>query len=165
MSIDLSIVRKAGPEDAADVMGLCRLLADENAQFVMSEIKVAHKLMAALAPQLVQPGYIPMPAICGVIGEPGGLKASIFLEVGCLWYTDELGLHELWNFVHPDHRRSDHAKTLIEFAKACQQAIGLPLSIGVISNSRTEAKVRLYRRRLGEPAGAFFTYKANGKAM
>lgn len=161
MSIDLSIVRKAGPADAADVMELCRLLAAENAQFLMSEIKVANKLAQALF--LPPPGYVVLPAICGVIGEPGALQASIFLEVGSLWYTDELGLHELWNFVHPDHRRSDHAKILIEFAKACQQAIGLPLSIGVVSNERTEAKIRLYQRRLGKPAGAFFSYGGNGK--
>jgi len=154
--IDISIVRKATAGDIGDVMQLCYMLAEENAAFPMCEQKVLMKLAQALFPAPL--GVPVLPAICGVIGQPGKLEASIFLEVGSLWYTEDLWLHELWNFVHPDHRRSDHAKTLIEFAKSVQAAVGLPLSIGVISNDRTEAKVRLYQRRLGKPAGAFFTY-------
>ena len=32
--------------------------------------------------------------------------------------------------------------------------------IGVLSNHRTEAKVRLYERQFGKPSGAFFLYNA-----
>jgi hypothetical protein len=34
----------------------------------------------------------------------------------------------------------------------------MPLMIGVMSNSRTDAKVKLYERQFGNPAGSFFLY-------
>jgi hypothetical protein len=44
--------------------------------------------------------------------------------------------------------------------------MGMPLLIGVLSNSRTEAKIRLYKRHFGEPAGAYFLYNARtGEAV
>ena len=36
----------------------------------------------------------------------------------------------------------------------------IPLLIGVLSNKRTEGKIRLYERQLGKPSGAFFLYGA-----
>jgi hypothetical protein len=37
----------------------------------------------------------------------------------------------------------------------------MPLLIGVLSNHRTEAKVRLYERQFGKPTGAFFLYNGS----
>lgn len=146
-------VRIATRADESDVLELCRLLELENAVFPLSEKKVLEKLRQAFDRKL---------AICGVIGEPKNLRGSIYLEIGAPWYSDRFGLFELWNFVHPDHRKSDYAKMLIDFAKRCSDTIDhLPLQIGIFSNERTEAKVRLYRRRLGEPAGAFFIYNGS----
>jgi len=146
---DTFVVRTATRDDEKDILKLCELLAEENAVFPMSEAKVRQKLNQAFDKQL---------AMCGVIGPRGSLRGSIFLEVGTLWYTDTFGLHELWNFVHPDHRHSNYAHMLIDFAKECSTKLKLPLHIGVFSNKRTNAKVRLYKRRLGKPAGAFFLY-------
>lgn len=145
-------VRLADARDEEGVLMLCRELANENAVFPISETKVREKLWRAFNRQL---------AICGVIGDVGDLKACIFLEIDCPWYSDKFGLSELWNFVHPDHRRSDYAKILIDFAKKCAVDLNLPLQIGIFSNERTEAKVRLYARRLGKPAGAFFLYNGH----
>ena len=39
--------------------------------------------------------------------------------------------------------------------------LGIPLIIGVLSNQRTEAKIRLYERQFGAPAGAFFLYNVH----
>ena len=74
------------------------------------------------------------------------------------WYSSDWMLVELFNFVHPAHRRSTHAKSLIGHAKGYADQLGIPLVIGIISNHRTEAKVRLYRRMLPK-AGEFFTYR------
>jgi len=96
-------------------------------------------------------GYI------GVIGEPGNLKGMIGLLLDQPWYSRDFQLVEIFNFVHPDHRRSTYAKQMIEHAKSYADKLDLPLLIGVISNHRTEAKVRLYRRQLPK-AGEFFLY-------
>ena len=157
--MDLSIVRRANIEDGPGIMKLCAMQAEEMAPFKISVNKVAFKIARAIAPLEGQ-----NPTVCGVIGKPNALEGSIYLEVDMPWYSEEFALCELWNFVHPDHRKSHHAQTLIEFAKACGRGLGLPLSIGIFSNERTEAKVRLYQRRLGKPVGAFFYYYTNGAA-
>jgi hypothetical protein len=41
-----------------------------------------------------------------------------------------------------------------------QWPCGIPLAIGVMSNTRTEAKIRLYERVFGAPAGVYFLYNA-----
>jgi GNAT superfamily N-acetyltransferase len=96
--------------------------------------------------------------IIGVIGEPKNIKAMICLLITRFWYTKENHLEELFNYVRPDARESDHAKTLIAFAKECAEKIGIPLVIGVLTNKQMAPKVRLYRRILGTPAGAFFVH-------
>lgn len=78
------------------------------------------------------------------------------MQLGSVWYSDQTVLEELSSFVLPEFRRSNNAKDLIDFAKGCAKQIGVPLIIGIVSNHRTQAKVELYRRRLGAPAGAFF---------
>jgi GNAT superfamily N-acetyltransferase len=77
------------------------------------------------------------------------------------WYTEDFHLEELYNFVHPDYRKSDNAKALIDFAKNTAEKINVPLMIGIISNHRTEQKIRLYQRRLGKPSGGYWLYNAN----
>ena len=49
----------------------------------------------------------------------------------------------------------------MKFAQRCSDEIKVPLVIGVLTNNRMEGKVRLYRRQMGVPAGAFFVYGAN----
>jgi hypothetical protein len=63
-------------------------------------------------------------------------------------------------FVHPDYRaaKGGRARKLVEFAKKVSEKLEMPLMIGVLSNSRTDAKTRLYERQFGNPAGAFFLY-------
>lgn len=103
--------------------------------------------------------------ILGVIGEPGDIKAMIFLLISRFWYSKSHHLEELFNFVRPDVRKSkeNYAPRLIEFAKKCGEEIGIPLTIGILTNQRMEGKVRLYRRSLGVPAGAWFVHMPPGK--
>jgi GNAT superfamily N-acetyltransferase len=103
--------------------------------------------------------------IIGVIGAEGDIEAAIGLLLTNFWYTDETHIEEYFLFVRPDRRRSNHAKTLIEFARRCAEAIKIPLVIGVLSHQRMESKVRLYRRQLGPPSGAFFVVNSAWNAI
>ena len=99
--------------------------------------------------------------IIGVIDGGSGIEAMIYLLLTRFWYTSASHLEECFNFVRPDCRKSDHARTLISFAQKCSDEINIPLLIGVLTNNRMEEKVRLYRRALGIPVGAFFVYAPN----
>ncbi len=99
--------------------------------------------------------------IFGAIGPIGDPEAITILMVGQFWYSDYPHLEEVAVYVKPEFRRSTRAKSLVEFAKKCACELHVPLLIGIVSNKQTEAKVRLYRRQLGEPAGAYFIY--NGR--
>lgn len=101
--------------------------------------------------------------ILGVIGEPGNIKAMIYLMLSRYWYSTHMHLEELFNFVRPDVRKDKqhYAQRMIDFAKECAVEIGIPLTIGVLTNQRMEGKVRLYQRSLGVPAGAWFVWNAS----
>lgn len=141
-------VRTATEADEEAIMRLCRLLHEENGQFAMSDDKVRDALRQGLERR---------GGIVGVIDGADGIEAVIFMIIGQLWYSEDWMLEEMFNFVHPDHRRSTHAKRLIEYAKECATRLGIPLMIGVLSNHRTEAKVKLYERHLPK-SGAYFIY-------
>lgn len=140
-------VRLATHDDEDELVAQCRRLHEENGLMEMSERKVRDMLRRS---------FDRMGGIIGVIGKPGEIEASIALSIGQIWYSDEWFLEELFNHVLPEYRRSTNARDLIVFAKNCADEIGLPLLIGVLSNDRTAAKVRLYERQLGTPSGAFF---------
>lgn len=148
---DMPQVRVAMPDDEDELMELCRELHTENALFPMSERKVRDTLWVAFAKR---------GGIIGVIGEPGKIQGLIYLLIASQWYTDEWHLEELLNYVRPAYRKSNNAKALISFAQDCAVKLNLPLTIGVISNTRTEAKVELYKRRFGKTAGAFFVFNS-----
>lgn len=97
-------------------------------------------------------------AWCAVVGDHGRIEGSVFLILGTLWYNPHwYQLEELWNYVLPDYRRSTNAKELLRFTKWLSGTVGLPLMIGVLNTVRTEAKLRLYQRELGQPStGAYF---------
>jgi len=146
-------VRVAGPEDFQGIMELARLLNKENSVFPMNEEKVAE----AVIPSLWRDG-----GIMGVIGKPEKIEGLVLLRIHSQWYSDGEFLEEMCVYVHPDYRsvKGGRARKLIEFAKKVSEELKLPLMIGVLSNSRTDAKVKLYERQFGEPAGSFFLYGA-----
>lgn len=143
-----SIVRLASAADEAGIFQLCKLLHKENGLFPMDD---------DLVEETIRNGIDQNGGVIGVIGPSGALEGIIYLSISHFWYSRKPHLEELFNFVHPDFRRSEHAKALIDFAKSCTSG-NIRLVIGVVSNERTVAKVRLYERRLGKPAGAFFVY-------
>jgi GNAT superfamily N-acetyltransferase len=151
-----TIVRIATKDDEPEVLRLLESLYDENALMPVSWDKVK----AILAKAWNKQG-----GLIGVIGaetpSESGVKqiyAMIMLTFGKFWYSDTDHLEELFCYVHPEHRRSDYAKTLIAQAKRWSEQIGVPLFMGIVTNRLMTEKVKLYRRYLGDPVGAFFIH-------
>lgn len=151
---ELPEVRIATKADEDEVMALCRRLHSENGLFTLNEQKVRVTIRKC---------YEAKGNIVGVIGEPGHIEASTCLSISDTHYTDDWHLVELWNYVSPEHRKSRNAEALIEFAKGCSDRMKIPLFTGIITESSLAGKVRLYRRRLGNPTGAFFVHNAKFK--
>lgn len=143
----------ATPADEPALMDMCRRLHAENGMFALDEDMVRAMLWRAFDKQ---------GAIIGVIrGDTVPIEGVLYMLISRFWYSRQEHLEELFNFVHPDRRNPPgRAKALIGFAKECADRLAIPLVIGVVSNERTEAKVKLYQRQLGRPAGAFFLYPA-----
>lgn len=147
-------VRVGTPDDIDDMMALAMAAVADNGFMEASPEKLLH----AIYPALCQDH-----GIVGVIDEPDGtIQSAVLLHVTEHFYSNGACLEERSLFVHPDYRnaKGGRAARLTEFAKQAADVLGLPLLIGVLSNERTEAKVRLYRRIFGEPSGAFFLYNA-----
>lgn len=150
-----SVVRLATEADQDQLMHLGRLLHEENGLFPMDD---------DLCLEIIQKALRHEGSIIGVIGPSDSLEGMICMEITNFWYSRKPHLVELFNFVHPDHRRSNHAKALLSFAKQCATD-DVKLLIGVFSNEKTQAKVRLYERQFGKPAGAFFVYPPQAAAQ
>lgn len=139
-------VRIATAADEAPLADLLRMMHRENGMSPLAEDLMMNALRR---------GLMRDQAIIGVIDEDNRLAASVGLFVGNWWYSYDKHLEDLWNFVHPDYRRKPMARPLIEFAKGCAQALEMPLLMGVLSDERTAAKVRLYERQLPRVGGLF----------
>ncbi|HVT27656.1 MAG TPA: hypothetical protein VHE81_06520 [Lacipirellulaceae bacterium] len=153
MSGDHTRVRVADSGDEEALMKLARFLHAENGLFELDEAAVRYAFRKAVAGPVEQ-----RHGVVGVIGDRDNIEGAIFLEPACLWYTTQPCFQELFSFVYPQFRSSSNSNDLIAFAKHVSDHFNLPLMIGVLSNYRTAAKVRLYRKALGEPAGAFFLH-------
>lgn len=151
---DTLVIRIATPEDVHDVMALALSACDENG-FVDPN---PEKLLAEIWPALNRDH-----GLVGLIGEPDGKpEGAVLLRIGTMWYSDHSVLEEKAIFIHPEFRsaKGGRARKLCEFSKQVADGLGIPLIIGVLSNHRTEAKVKLYERQFGKPSGAFFLYGA-----
>jgi hypothetical protein len=142
-------VRTAVPEDFPQIMDMGVRLYDENGAINVNWKKVQEVVIDGINGNM---------ATIGVIGSVGSIEGMIYLRISDLWYSGDTILEELFNYVLPQHRKSRNAHALVNFAKECSEKFQVPLLIGVISNKRTEEKVRLYKRILGPTQGAFFFY-------
>jgi hypothetical protein len=135
-------------------MDLAIASALESGVTAPNKMKMLHELWTALN---LQHGIV---GVIGDIGKP--LEAGILLRIEPMWYSDDDKMHlvERTVFVHPDFRsaKGGRAAKLCEFAKNTSDRLNMPLMIGVLSTQKTEAKVRLYRRKFGEPSGAYWIY-------
>lgn len=153
MSEDIG-VKVATPFDVHDMMDLALAACEENGFANPNPIKLLQEIWSALH---LKDGLV------GIIrGEGTVIEGAILLRIGTMWYSDDKILEEKAIFIHPDFRsaKGGRARRLCEFSKQTADRLGIPLIIGVLSNDRTEAKVRLYERQFGKPSGAFFLYGA-----
>lgn len=151
-------VRIADARDEEEVMELCRELHLENGLFPLNEDKVR---------AMLRRGFNREGGILGALGPPGSIEGLIFMLVSSFWYSDKPHLEELFMYVRPKFRqtkdlaqdqRYSRVTELIKFAKWCSETADFPLVIGVISDERTEGKVRMYQRHFDKPVGNFFYY-------
>lgn len=156
-----SIVRVARPEDHVEIWRLFLQGHKENGQFNLAPEKVDFFLQRALCPDMIPEWDTGPRGAIGVIGDVGALEALVFVTIGTYWYSNDRHLEEFLVFVDPECRRSNHARALVDWMKQQSDRTGLPLVTGIISNERTEAKVRLYQRMLPK-VGAFFLYGGKG---
>jgi hypothetical protein len=157
MSDDIK-VRLATPEDEDALLDLAIRAWHENGLMDVNPEKMRG---------MIRPALYLWQGLCGVIGERGKpIEGAVLLRVSQMWYSDNWMLEEKAVFVDPDFRKKverssqsvGHARRLVEFSKQVADSLNVPLIIGILSNTRTKSKVRMYERHFGEPAGAFFLY-------
>lgn len=147
-------VRIGTPEDVDAMMQLAMSACEENGFVDPNPQKLLSEIWH---------GLVLADGIVGIIGERGQeIEGAVLLRITDMWYSDSRVLEEKAIFIHPDYRsaKGGRARRLVEFSKRCADELGIPLLIGVLSNHRTEAKVRLYERQFGKASGAFFLYNA-----
>lgn len=147
-------VRAARAEDEEAIYNLLLLLHAENGLFSVDENK---------SRQMIRYGTEAKGGFIGVIEGPNGIEGCVVLILTTFWYTTDFHLEELCLFVHPDKRRTTHAKRLVEFAKWTSRRLTelsgmpVPLLIGILTTHKLEPKMRLYQRQVRQ-IGATFQY-------
>lgn len=147
-------LRIATPDDLPGIMELAREICQENGFLRANLALLASEFWPALHSDH---------GICAVIGKPTKpIEGLVLLRIGTMWYSEEIVLEEKVLCVGSKYRaaKGGRARALCEFSKKTSDSLGLPLLIGILSQGRQAAKVRLYTRQFGEPAGAFFLYRA-----
>jgi hypothetical protein len=148
-------VRESAPEDFDEIMRLALAAASENA-LSPPDINLVEKE--------VRTGIAREGGVIGVIGSPAGtrLEGMIILTISSMWYNLDPIIQDNSIFVDPEFRsaKGGRARKLAEWAKFISEKLGIPLAIGVMSNTRTEAKIRLFERVFGPPAGVYFLHNA-----
>jgi hypothetical protein len=148
-------VRVGTPADIHPMMDLALAACEENGLIRPNPIKLLNEIWSSLN---LHHGVV------GIVGEPGKpIEAAVLLRAESMWYSDDLILNERAVFVAEQFRaaRGGRARLLVEFAKTAADKLGIPLIIGIMSDQRTEGKVRLYERQMGKSSGAYWIY--NGK--
>lgn len=145
-------VETAVPADAPALLALLKLMHAETGMAPLDDLRVR---------QMIWRGVTQQEAVIGVIRGKGPrhIEGSIGLFTDRLWYSARDHLADFWNFVAEPHRKSTHAKNLIEFAKWAALTVDRPLVMSMMANERTAAKLRLYERQLPK-AGALFVFNA-----
>lgn len=159
-----SPVRLATMADYQECFRLFLQAHKENGmQFSFAPDKIDWILIRFLGQQIAEddPG---IRGIIGVIGPRGAIEAVCGVCLADLWYTHDKHLSDFLVFVDPEHRNTNHAKSMIRWMKEQADIIGVPYMSGVVTNERTEAKCRLFRREMPK-VGELFLYRGPGVTM
>lgn len=152
-----SNVRLATEADRIEVWRLFLQAHKENGSFELAPDKVDWMLDRFLNHDKIPADDLGPRGVIGVIGPVGSVEGLAILVLGGFWYTHKKHIEEYVVFVDPECRKSNHAKSLVDWMKKQSDESKLPLLSGIISNTRTEAKCRLYGRMMPK-VGEFFLY-------
>jgi len=149
----VSGVRLAEKKDEGEIFGLLVMLHAENGLFSMNRDKVINGIRYATERQ---------GGIIFVIDHGPRIVATLGMAIVSDWYSDDEYLLERWNYVHPDYRKSDYGRKLLEQCKWAhdwfkKEGALLPFMCGINSFHRVESKIRLYARHM-PCIGAYFMY-------
>jgi hypothetical protein len=149
-------IRLGTTEDVDDLMKIAAEACAENGFLRPNPLKLLQAVWAAVNLQ---------GSMVGIVGpeDSVAIEGVVLLCIGPQWYSDDPVVEERVVWVDPAFRsaKGGRARRLCRFSKQTADELGIPLIIGVLSNKRTQAKVRMYQREFGEPAGAFFLYGAH----
>lgn len=85
----------------------------------------------------------------------GRMAGSLGLSLDAPFFSEQEWLRDEWLFVHPECRRTPHARMLVRAAKLLARDMKKPLRMEVSGfGARIAGKVRLFERELGPPNGA-----------
>jgi hypothetical protein len=149
-------VRLATQADEDNIIDLLDIDLQENAAHIAT-------VDLGQVREIVQRGTRQQGGIVAVIDGPL-FPVAVVVLISQQWaFSKAFYIHKVFDFVHPDHRRSNHAATLIQFSKwvsdEWSRGFGytVPLMSSVVSTVRSKAKTRLYRRHMSQ-VGAVFIY-------
>lgn len=152
-------VRVARPKDENAVLDLLLLDLNDNAAHI-APVDEAKVMLA------IQVGTRDRGGFTAVIDGPDGKPVAAMLIHPCQWWWGNAWyFFEVANYVHKDHRKSNYANDLLDFARwvSDEQSRGfgyvVRLVCGVLGAWRVQAKVALYRRKFRQ-SGAAFVYPA-----
>jgi len=117
------------------------------------------RALAEIQQDVLRQGQATGRAVVGVVGQPGNIKGMIILGVQVEDVTGKCSLVERFIAVPEGQDTYGASDKLMRFAQWASTTLNLPLDIGVSSRKKPEAKIRLYRRRFGEPRKLFFFHK------
>lgn len=143
----MAMVREMHPEAA--------LQAADGKPLPLDEELARSMLHRAIVPNRNSEG---LPAWIGLAVGPEQVLGSVYLSLETTWYSPQPILVERWLFVRPQHRRSNIAATLIEFAKKSADAAKVTLIFGHMSSGREAVKQRFYRRHVGPQIGGYYAH-------
>src|SRR5215510_11312402 len=101
-------VRLATPVDEREIYLLALMMHAEMGYFRLSPEKVLNG---------IREGTEHRGGLIYVIEQDHRIVAMLGLIIATDWYSDDEYLLERWNFVHPQYRKSDYARRLLEQAK------------------------------------------------
>ena len=145
-------IRIGTPEDLDEIMRIALDACEENAFLPPNPQRLLMDIWPALNRDK---------GLIGIISQPNGpAEGVILLRVGNLWYSDVMTIEEKAVFVKKEFRnaKGGRARKLCEFGKKVADELQMPLIIGVLSNHRTQGKIKMYERIFGQPSGAYFLY-------
>lgn len=99
--------------------------------------------------------------VVGVVGHPGEIQASIGIEIAYFDYSEEIHLRIAWIGVLPPWRRSNHAATLLRFARWFHAGIErrsgqrVPCVADIVTTSDLDRKIRSFGRQMRQVGATF----------